>query len=116
MRKWSLLLIVVAMVFLVCSCGEKAEDQAKEVKEVKQKAKELTEKPVINLGVAGAHSGDLASYGIPSIKAAELVVKDVNAKGGILGKKWFFLWKMMYVNRKLPQTPPQSCCLRVLML
>ena len=87
MRKWSLLLIVVAMVFLVCSCGEKAEDQAKEVKEVKQKAKELTEKPVINLGVAGAHSGDLASYGIPSIKAAELVVKDVNAKGGILGKK-----------------------------
>ncbi|MBW1894205.1 MAG: branched-chain amino acid ABC transporter substrate-binding protein [Deltaproteobacteria bacterium] len=41
----------------------------------------------IKLGVAGAHSGDLASYGIPSIKAAELVVKDINAKGGILGKK-----------------------------
>ncbi|MCK4467101.1 MAG: branched-chain amino acid ABC transporter substrate-binding protein [Desulfobacterales bacterium] len=41
----------------------------------------------IKLGVAGAHSGDLASYGIPSVKAAELVVKDVNAKGGILGKK-----------------------------
>lgn len=41
----------------------------------------------INLGVAGAHSGDLASYGIPSVKAAELVVKDVNAKGGINGKQ-----------------------------
>ena len=41
----------------------------------------------LKLGVAGAHSGDLASYGIPSVKAAELVVKDVNAKGGILGKK-----------------------------
>ena len=41
----------------------------------------------IKLGVAGAHSGDLASYGIPSIKAAELVVKDINAKGGVLGKK-----------------------------
>jgi branched-chain amino acid transport system substrate-binding protein len=41
----------------------------------------------IKLGVAGAHSGDLASYGIPSIRAAELVVKDVNAKGGVLGKK-----------------------------
>ncbi|MCD6487359.1 MAG: branched-chain amino acid ABC transporter substrate-binding protein [Syntrophobacterales bacterium] len=41
----------------------------------------------IKLGVAGAHSGDLASYGIPSVKAAELVVKDINAKGGILGKK-----------------------------
>jgi branched-chain amino acid transport system substrate-binding protein len=41
----------------------------------------------IKLGVAGAHSGDLASYGIPTVKAAELVVKDVNAKGGILGKQ-----------------------------
>ncbi len=41
----------------------------------------------IKLGVAGAHSGDLASYGIPSIKAAELVIKDINAKGGVLGKK-----------------------------
>ncbi|MBN1932384.1 MAG: branched-chain amino acid ABC transporter substrate-binding protein [Desulfobacterales bacterium] len=42
---------------------------------------------MIKLGVAGAHSGDLASYGIPSVKAAKLVVEDINAKGGILGKK-----------------------------
>jgi len=41
----------------------------------------------INLGVAGAHSGDLASYGLPSVKAAELVVEKINAKGGVLGKK-----------------------------
>ena len=41
----------------------------------------------IKLGVAGAHSGDLASYGIPSVKAAELVVKDINAKGGVLGRE-----------------------------
>jgi branched-chain amino acid transport system substrate-binding protein len=41
----------------------------------------------IKLGVAGPHSGDLASYGIPTVKAAELVVKEVNAKGGVLGKK-----------------------------
>ena len=41
----------------------------------------------IKLGVAGAHSGDLASYGIPSIRAAELVVKDVNTSGGLLGRK-----------------------------
>jgi branched-chain amino acid transport system substrate-binding protein len=40
----------------------------------------------IKLGVAGPHSGDLASYGIPTIKAAELVVKEINAKGGVLGK------------------------------
>jgi len=42
---------------------------------------------VIKLGVAGAHSGDLASYGLPSVKAAELVVNEINAKGGVLGKK-----------------------------
>lgn len=42
---------------------------------------------VIKLGVAGAHSGDLASYGLPSVKAAELVVNKINAKGGVLGKK-----------------------------
>ena len=41
----------------------------------------------IKLGVAGSHSGDLASYGIPSVRAAELVVKDINEKGGVLGRK-----------------------------
>jgi branched-chain amino acid transport system substrate-binding protein len=41
----------------------------------------------IKLGVAGAHSGNLASYGIPSIRAAELVVKDVNTNGDLLGRK-----------------------------
>jgi len=41
----------------------------------------------IKLGVAGAHSGDLASYGIPAVRAAELVVADINAKGGVLGKQ-----------------------------
>jgi len=41
----------------------------------------------IKIGVAGAHSGDLASYGLPTVKAAELVIKDINAKGGINGNK-----------------------------
>lgn len=41
----------------------------------------------IKLGVAGAQSGNLASYGLPTVKAAELVVAQYNAKGGINGKK-----------------------------
>ncbi len=41
----------------------------------------------IKLGVAGSHSGDLASYGLPSVKAAELVVDAVNEKGGVLGQR-----------------------------
>ncbi len=41
----------------------------------------------IKIGIAGSHTGDLASYGIPTVHAAELVVKKVNAQGGIAGKK-----------------------------
>jgi branched-chain amino acid transport system substrate-binding protein len=41
----------------------------------------------IKIGIAGAHTGDLASYGLPMVRAAELVVKKVNAQGGISGKK-----------------------------
>jgi branched-chain amino acid transport system substrate-binding protein len=40
----------------------------------------------IKIGVAGAHSGDLASYGLPTVNAAKLVVGKVNAEGGINGK------------------------------
>ncbi|MEI7611915.1 MAG: branched-chain amino acid ABC transporter substrate-binding protein [Betaproteobacteria bacterium] len=41
----------------------------------------------IKLGIAGAHTGDLAAYGLPTKEAAEMVVADINAKGGINGKK-----------------------------
>jgi branched-chain amino acid transport system substrate-binding protein len=41
----------------------------------------------IKIGVAGAHSGDLASYGLPTVNAARLVVDEVNAGGGIDGKQ-----------------------------
>ncbi len=50
-----------------------------------QKEEEKAAGP-IKIGVAGAHSGDLASYGLPTVKAAELVVKDVNENGGIMGR------------------------------
>jgi branched-chain amino acid transport system substrate-binding protein len=41
----------------------------------------------IKFGVGGAHSGDLASYGLPAVNAAKLVVADWNANGGVLGKQ-----------------------------
>jgi ABC-type branched-subunit amino acid transport system substrate-binding protein len=40
----------------------------------------------LKIGVAGAFTGDLASYGLPTVNAAKLVVKDINAKGGINGQ------------------------------
>lgn len=41
----------------------------------------------LKLGVAGAHSGELASYGTPSLNAAILVADEFNAKGGVLGRQ-----------------------------
>ncbi len=41
----------------------------------------------IKIGVAGPQTGDLASYGIPSSRAARLVADQWNAKGGVLGRK-----------------------------
>lgn len=40
----------------------------------------------IRIGTQGAHSGDLASYGVPSLNAVKIVADEVNAKGGVLGK------------------------------
>jgi branched-chain amino acid transport system substrate-binding protein len=42
--------------------------------------------PPLNIAVVGAHSGDLASYGIPTVRAAELVVQQRNAKCGLGGR------------------------------
>ncbi len=41
----------------------------------------------IKIGVAGAHSGDLASYGLPTVNAAELVANQINENGGLLGRQ-----------------------------
>lgn len=41
----------------------------------------------IKFGVAGPHSGDLAPYGIPAMRAAEMIIKEKNAQGGINGKQ-----------------------------
>lgn len=83
MRKIWLLTMVLAL-FLI-GCGQGGEKKAEEAKP--EPAKEATAKEPIKLGIAGAHSGDLASYGIPTINAAKLVIKEVNAKGGILGRQ-----------------------------
>ena len=40
----------------------------------------------IKIGFAGSLSGDLAPYGLPSLKAVQLVVKEINDQGGIQGR------------------------------
>ncbi len=41
----------------------------------------------IKIGVQTALSGDLAAYGIPSLRASEIAVEELNKKGGLLGKQ-----------------------------
>jgi branched-chain amino acid transport system substrate-binding protein len=83
-RNGKILLFVVLVIFTsfsLFSCGEEEKPAEKAAAPV---AKELK---AIRVGVAGPHSGDLASYGIPSIKAAELVVEHRNAMNGVNGRK-----------------------------
>ena len=41
----------------------------------------------IKIGCGGVISGDLSPYGISALRGVELAIEDLNAKGGILGKK-----------------------------
>lgn len=70
--------------FFMYSCGE-SQKPAEPAKEAEAPAKKAMG-PII-IGVAGPHSGDLASYGIPTVRAAELVVENINAKCGVNGRK-----------------------------
>lgn len=45
------------------------------------------ESDTIKIGVPGAHTGDLAPYGLPTVKAVELAVERWNNNGGVLGKQ-----------------------------
>ena len=71
------ILALVAGGALLFSCGE-AEKPAVEEEKILEP---------IRLGVVGAHSGDLASYGLPTVKAAELVAEHRNAMCGVNGRK-----------------------------
>ena len=76
MAVMALLSVTLLVMFLTaCSPSDDAASPAQE--------KAL---PPIKLAVVGAHSGDLASYGIPTVRAAELVAARRNASCGINGR------------------------------
>ena len=69
-RIYKILSVIVSISFIIAIAAcEKAPDDT------------------IKIGIAGAHSGDLASYGLPTVKAAEMVINDLNTSGGINGKR-----------------------------
>ncbi len=45
------------------------------------------EMQTIKIGIAGAHTGDLAPYGIPTVHAAEIIAEKINEAGGIDGRQ-----------------------------
>jgi branched-chain amino acid transport system substrate-binding protein len=74
--KWSVLALVLALGLIFGGCAQEKKEEKKEAAPAASK---------IILGVAGSHSGDLASYGLPTLNAAKLVAAAYNAKGGING-------------------------------
>lgn len=86
---WGALVMSLAVGGILAGCGTSEQQEEKiPVTSVQNEPNvQATTASIIKLGVAGAHSGDLASYGIPSMRAAELVVKAVNEKGGIDGRR-----------------------------
>lgn len=82
--RWFMTVLGVAMAgLLAVGCGGEKKEEKKAEATANATAAAPAKKVV--LGVAGAHSGDLASYGMPSLNAAKLVAKEINAKGGING-------------------------------
>jgi branched-chain amino acid transport system substrate-binding protein len=87
--KRSLVLLVVVLMFSIglMGCSQEKKEQAPAKKETAEKTEAAPAGGEIILGVPGAHSGDLASYGLPTVAAAELVAKSYNDKGGVNGMK-----------------------------
>ena len=65
------LLALVAVVVVIAGCGPRAAAPAQPIR----------------IGVAGPHSGDLATFGLPTVNAARMVADAVNERGGINGSQ-----------------------------
>ncbi|NSW82173.1 MAG: ABC transporter substrate-binding protein [Syntrophothermus sp.] len=82
MKKQKLLALFMAiamLVLVVAGCGgSKTESTGTPASKSEE---------VVKLGFLGALTGSVANYGIPGKKGMEMAIDELNAKGGILGKK-----------------------------
>jgi branched-chain amino acid transport system substrate-binding protein len=75
-RVLAILIAGMLAITLVVACSQKEETVVVQKEEVKP----------VKIAVVGPHSGDLASYGIPTVRAAELVMERRNALCGVNGR------------------------------
>lgn len=82
MRKQKLLalfMVVAVLALVVAGCGgSKTESTSTPASKSEE---------VVKFGFLGALTGPVANYGIPGKKGMEMAIDELNAKGGILGKK-----------------------------
>lgn len=69
--RWAVVLSLVLMITMVAGCGGSSSES----------------EDVIKLGFLGALTGDVANYGIPAEKGMKMAIDEINAQGGVLGKK-----------------------------
>jgi len=72
-RKWAVVVCLAMLLALVAGCG-KSETPA-------------PDEDTIKLGFLGAKTVKNANYGIPGEKGMKMAIEEINAKGGVLGKK-----------------------------
>lgn len=75
-RNIAIVISIVLALSLMTACAQKEEATEGQKQEL----------PPVKIAVVGPHSGDLASYGIPTVRAAELVVERRNSLCGIGGR------------------------------
>ncbi|HWQ75673.1 MAG TPA: ABC transporter substrate-binding protein [Syntrophomonas sp.] len=76
MRKTAALLVSVMMLTtMLAGCGGKGESS------------KSGSEDTIKLGFLGAKTGSVANYGLPGEKGMKMAIEELNAKGGVLGKK-----------------------------
>lgn len=73
--KWAFLLCLLMVFSIIAGCGGGSTSDSD------------ADEDVIKLGFLGATTGSVANYGIPGQKGMEMAIEELNANGGVLGKK-----------------------------
>lgn len=71
----ALLVSVMMLITMLAGCGGKGESS------------KSGSQDTIKLGFLGAKTGSVANYGLPGEKGMKMAIEELNAKGGVLGKK-----------------------------